>query len=68
MHITALAWSGSHGVKRKTAGEAQGLESLQEIVGMGLMGLGGLIAVIGGLLFLIVVISSLRAKRQEPAQ
>ncbi len=67
MHITALAWSGSHGVKRKTAGEAQGLESLQEIVGMGLMGLGGLIAVIGGLLFLIVVISALRAKRQEPA-
>lgn len=62
MHITALAWSGGHGVKRKAAGQAQGLEGLQEIIGMVFMGIGGIIAVLGGLLFLVIVISALRGK------
>jgi len=62
MHITALAWSGGHGVKRKAAGQAQGLEGLQEIIGMVFMGVGGVIAVLGGVLFLVVVISALRGK------
>ena len=35
-------------------------------VGMGLMGLGGLIAVIGGLMFLVVVIAALRARVAQP--
>ena len=65
MHITGLAWSGGHGVKRKTAGQAQGLDGVQEILGMGFMGLGGLIAVIGGVLFLVVVISALRNRPQK---
>ena len=60
MHITALAWTGGHGVQRKTAGAAQGLHSAQEIIGMGLMGLGGMIAVIGGVMFLVVVLAALR--------
>ncbi len=51
-------------MKRKTAGEAQGLESLQETLGMAFMGLGGLIAVIGGILFLVVVISALLGQAQ----
>jgi len=55
MHIFGLAWSGGHGVQRKTAGSAQGLESVEKIVSMGMMGLGGLIAIIGGILFLVVV-------------
>jgi len=54
MHISGLAWSGGYGVKRKTAGAAQGLENLPEIAGMALMGMGGLVAVIGGFLFLLV--------------
>jgi len=62
MHITALAWSGGHGVKRKAAGQAQGLEGLQEIVGMAFMGIGGLVAVLGGVLFLVVVIGALTKK------
>ncbi|MBP8924517.1 MAG: cbb3-type cytochrome c oxidase subunit I [Pseudomonadales bacterium] len=68
MHITALAWTGGHGVQRKTAGAAQGLESVQQIVGMGLMGLGGLVAVIGGLMFLVVVIAALRSTAPPPMQ
>jgi len=62
LHITGLAWTGGYGVQRKTAGVAQGLDRIEEIVGMGLMGFGGLISVIGGLLFLIVAWKSLRGK------
>jgi cytochrome c oxidase subunit 1 len=62
MHIIGLAWTGGYGVQRKMAGSAQGLEGLGQTAGMGLMGLGGLISVIGGLLFLIVAWKSLRAK------
>jgi hypothetical protein len=60
MHIVGLAWTGGYGVQRKTAGLAQGVDRLGEIAGMGLMGLGGLISVIGGLLFLIVAWKSMR--------
>jgi cytochrome c oxidase subunit 1 len=64
MHIVGLAWSGGYGVQRKTAGAAQGLEGLGQTAGMGLMGLGGLVSVIGGLLFLIVAWKSLRGRRK----
>lgn len=62
LHITGLAWTGGYGVQRKTAGVAQGLDRIEEVVGMGLMGFGGLISVIGGLLFLIVTWKSMRGK------
>ena len=65
MHILGLAWSGGYGVQRKTAGAAQGLDRLPEILGMGMMGLGGLISTIGGLLFLIVVIKAWREKQRN---
>ena len=63
MHMLGLAWSGGYGVQRKTAGAAQALDRLPEILGMGLMGLGGLISTIGGLLFLIVVVKAWRARK-----
>lgn len=62
MHIIGLAWSGGYGVQRKTAGAAQGLESLAQKAGMGLMGLGGLIAIIGGTLFLVIVLIAIFRK------
>lgn len=65
MHIIGLAWSGGYGVQRKTAGVAQGLEGFGQTAGMGLMGLGGLISVIGGLLFLIVAWKSLRSRNKD---
>lgn len=64
MHILGLAWSGGYGVQRKTAGTAQGLDSLPEIVGMGMMGLGGLISIIGGILFLVVMLRSMWPDRK----
>jgi cytochrome c oxidase subunit 1 len=65
MHIIGLAWTGGYGVQRKTAGLAQGVDRIGEIAGMGLMGFGGLISVIGGLLFLIVAYKSIRGDRQH---
>ncbi|MBF0438420.1 MAG: cbb3-type cytochrome c oxidase subunit I [Magnetococcales bacterium] len=60
LHVFGLAWSGMLGVQRKTAGAAQGLETLPKQMAMGLTGAGGLIAVIGGILFLVVCYRSLR--------
>lgn len=60
MHIIGLVWSGGYGVQRKVAGADQVLRSTGEIAGMGLMGLGGLVAIIGGLIFVVIVIRSLR--------
>ncbi len=65
MHITGLAWTGGYGVQRKTAGLAQGVDRIEEIAGMGLMGFGGLISVVGGLLFLIVAWRSMRGGRNS---
>ena len=66
LHIIGLAWSGGYGVQRKTAGTAQGLDGLGQTLGMGLMGLGGLISVIGGVMFLLVAWQSMR-RRQTPS-
>ncbi|WP_298828317.1 cbb3-type cytochrome c oxidase subunit I [uncultured Piscinibacter sp.] len=69
MHILGLVWSGGYGVQRKVAGGEQVLRSASEVAGMGLMGLGGLIAIVGGLLFVVVVLRAMRrgAPAAEPA-
>lgn len=59
MHVAGLVWSGGYGVQRKVAGAEQQLDSIERVLGMGLMGLGGLISSIGGLLFLIIVLRAL---------
>jgi cytochrome c oxidase subunit 1 len=63
LHITGLVWSGGYGVQRKVAGAAQGLESIEKVAGMGLMGFGGLVAVIGGVMFLVLVLKSVARGR-----
>lgn len=60
LHVAGLAFSGGHGVQRKTAGAEQGLESLAQILGMSVMGLGGLIAITGGVIYLVAVAGTLR--------
>jgi cytochrome c oxidase subunit I len=60
MHIAGLVWSGGYGVQRKVAGAEQVLRTPSEIAGMGLMGLGGAIAIVGGLLFVVVVLRAMR--------
>jgi len=63
LHIVGLVWSGGYGVQRKVAGSEQVLRSAGEVAGMGLMGLGGLVAIVGGLLFVVVVLASVRPRR-----
>jgi heme/copper-type cytochrome/quinol oxidase subunit 1 len=58
MHITGLAWSGGYGVLRKSPG---GMLSVKAKISMGLMGAGGLIAIIGGLLFVVICINGVRS-------
>jgi len=60
LHIVGLVWSGGYGVQRKVAGAEQVLRSSQETWGMGIMGLGGLVAIVGGIMFLVIVMRSLR--------
>jgi hypothetical protein len=64
MHIAGLVWSGGYGVQRKVAGAEQVLTNLQQVAGMGLMGLGGLVAIVGGLMFLVVMIGAMRRGRE----
>ncbi len=54
MHISGLAYSGGYGVLRKTPGGMDDL-AMGVKVAMGFMGLGGLIAIIGGFMFVIVM-------------
>lgn len=68
LHIVGLVWSGGYGVQRKVAGTEQVLRSTAEIAGMGLMGLGGLIAIIGGLIFVLIVFNAVRGPRSGPAK
>ena len=60
MHIIGLVWSGGYGVQRKVAGAEQVLRSNAEVAGMALMGLGGLVAIVGGVLFIVVTVRAMR--------
>ncbi|MHA1597804.1 MAG: cbb3-type cytochrome c oxidase subunit I [Alphaproteobacteria bacterium] len=54
-----LFLAGGYGTPRKTAGGAQGLEEMGAIVGMVLNGIGALIAIIGGVMFIWMVSAAL---------
>ena len=62
LHIVGLVWSGGYGVQRKVAGAEQMLRAPGEVAGMALMGVGGLLAIVGGLLFIIVVGQAMRSR------
>lgn len=57
-----LFMAGGYGAPRKTAGAAQGLEDLISVIGMWMNGVGGLIAVIGGIMFIWTIARSLLKK------
>lgn len=57
--------AGGHGAPRKVAGAAQGLDGLVPVIGLGMNGLGGLIAVIGGIVFIVLIVRALCSARDE---
>ena len=65
LHIFGLAWSGGYGVERKVAGAEQLLTTLPLKIGMGMMGLGGLVAIIGGLMFVLVCLKAMAPRQQH---
>jgi cytochrome c oxidase subunit 1 len=65
LHVAGLVWSGGYGVQRKVAGAEQNLDSIERVLGMGLMGFGGLVSSIGGLLFLIIVLRAFIAAHKH---
>jgi hypothetical protein len=63
LHIIGLLWSGGYGVQRKVAGADQALNTVGQKIGMGVMGFGGLIAVVGGLMFLVIVFRAMKGRK-----
>jgi cytochrome c oxidase subunit 1 len=65
LHSMSLFVAGTMGVARKTAGASQGLDSWQKIASLSVMGVGGLIAVIGGVIFVVLAGRLLLAQGRE---
>lgn len=59
LFVLGLFWAGSHGVPRKTFGASQELRTPEQVFGMGLMGLGGAIAILGGIAFILNMLPAL---------
>ncbi len=59
-----LFLAGGYGAPRKVAGDAQGLEAFGAVAGMAMNGIGALIAVIGGVLFIWITARALFGKEQ----
>lgn len=59
-----FALAGAYGLGRKQYGAEQDVRSLGEYLGLGVMGLGGLVAVAGGVLFLAVMLRRFVAWRR----
>jgi len=66
LHIAGLVWSGGYGVQRKVADGAVVERALEQTLGMGMMGLGGLVAIIGGMLFVAAVIVAVARRPRAP--
>jgi len=56
-----FALAGAYGLGRKQYGIEQHVRSLGEYLGLSVMGLGGLVAVAGGVFFLVVMVRSIGA-------
>ena len=65
LHSLGLYLAGLDGVIRKTAGAAQGLDSSWKIATMSVMGVGGVIAVVGGVIFIVLASRLLLARGGE---
>ncbi len=50
---------GLAGLTRKVYGAEQHIRTLKEMIGMGLVGIGGLMAITGGVLFIVVILTSI---------
>lgn len=63
-----FALAGAYGLGRKQYATEQHVRTLGEYLGLGVMGLGGLLAVAGGVLFLVLMGRGIAAWRTRPAR
>lgn len=63
LFVVGLFLAGSHDVQRKTFGAEQNLDSIMKTIGMSIMGIGGLVAILGGAAFVVNILVSM-VKRQ----
>ena len=69
MACIGLFLAGGFGAPRKTAGAAQGLQDIGAVIGMAMNGIGALIAIIGGIMFIWIAAAALLGaprERKEP--
>lgn len=59
LFVLGLYWAGAHGVARKTFGAEQHLDNAAKMAGMVIVGIGGGIAILGGILFIVNSLASL---------
>ena len=64
LFVLGLFLAGSHGVPRKTYGEAQNLDHTAKVIGMIIMGTGGLIAISGGAAYVWNMLFSMFRKKR----
>lgn len=67
IHIVGLAWGGGHGMKRKVVGTTQDIGVQAFVTPQDLVGLGGVIAVLSGILFAAVVLPVMFRGRNIPS-
>ena len=67
LFAVGLYVAGYFGVQRKVYAGEQHLKSLGEYIGMGIMGFGGLVAILGGLFFVINALTSLLKRGEDEA-
>jgi len=63
LHVIGLVTAGAMGIQHKMVGVTWGLDTLGANIVMGVMGFGSLLAVLGGILFVVTVIYALRHPR-----
>ena len=54
VHSGGMYWAGLEGALRKVSNSQQVIDNPNEILAMSLMGIGGLMAVIGGVVFIFI--------------
>jgi hypothetical protein len=60
---SGFAFAGAHGMGRKLYGAEQHVRSVAESVGLFVMGVGGVVAIVGGLTFLFLFVSAWRTRQ-----
>jgi hypothetical protein len=65
LHAAGFYLAGMAGVARKTAGAEQGLDTTLKLVAMGVAGLGGAVAVLGGIIFVVQVLGRLLRREAQ---